>query len=168
MAAQHPCTAPLEWSLGFSSLSFCPSGSPCSHKVLSTLLRTPGLGTSVYGLTHPFYPGGLPFPLSSIPGAQVPTWCFFPPVLPDYLEVESFLQAWLFRNSSASFQLIFHENFSTCRCIFDVFVGLWGAVSSMSSYFSILIPFPLQFCFLIFAMDTMQALKDFNRLYIYN
>lgn len=35
----------------------------------------------------------------------------------------SFLQLWCNRGSSASFKLVFHKNFSTCRCIFDVFVG---------------------------------------------
>ena len=34
----------------------------------------------------------------------------------------SFLQLWCYR-SSAGLQLVFHKNCSTCRCIFDVFVG---------------------------------------------
>lgn len=33
-----------------------------------------------------------------------------------------FLQPWLYRSPSASFQLVFSENCSTCRCSFDVFV----------------------------------------------
>ena len=37
--------------------------------------------------------------------------------------VEVLLQLWLYRYSSASFQLVSCENFSTRRCIFDVFKG---------------------------------------------
>ena len=33
-----------------------------------------------------------------------------------------FSQLWLYRSPSASFQLVFSENCSTCRCTFDVFV----------------------------------------------
>ena len=36
---------------------------------------------------------------------------------------ESFLQLWLFKISSLTFQLVFYENCSTYRCIFDVIVG---------------------------------------------
>lgn len=46
--------------------------------------------------------------------------CLFP-VLP--ASVEAFVQVWVYKNSSASFQLVFCENCSTCRCVFDVFVG---------------------------------------------
>lgn len=54
-----------------------------------------------------------------IPQVGVLTLCLFP-----YYPIvwESFLQHWLYRNS-AIFQLIFHENFSTCRGIFYMFVG---------------------------------------------
>ena len=38
---------------------------------------------------------------------------------PDYMCI--FLTAWLYRCPSASFQLVFSEDSSTCRCIFDVF-----------------------------------------------
>ena len=34
----------------------------------------------------------------------------------------SSLQPWLHRSLSASFQLVFRENCSTCRCIFNVFM----------------------------------------------
>lgn len=37
----------------------------------------------------------------------------------------SFLQCWLYRSSSTSFQLAFYENCSTCRRIFDVLLGRW-------------------------------------------
>lgn len=39
-----------------------------------------------------------------------------------FLRVSS-LQSWLYRRFTASFQLDFSENFSTCRCVFDVFMG---------------------------------------------
>ena len=35
----------------------------------------------------------------------------------------SFLQRWLDNSLSASLQFVFSENCSTCRCIFDVFMG---------------------------------------------
>ena len=35
----------------------------------------------------------------------------------------SFLQSWLYNSLSASLQFVFSENCSTCRCIFDVFMG---------------------------------------------
>ena len=39
----------------------------------------------------------------------------------------SFLQPWWYRSPSASFQLVFHENCSTCRCIFwCVHGGKWA------------------------------------------
>ena len=51
--------------------------------------------------------------------------------------LRSFLQPWLYSNPS-SFQFVFSENCSTCRCIFNVFlVGVM--VSSTSSYSAILI-----------------------------
>ena len=37
--------------------------------------------------------------------------------------VSSFLEPWLYRRLSASFQVVFSENSPTCRCIFDVFRG---------------------------------------------
>lgn len=61
--------------------------------------------------------------------ATDPNWITFFPVLPSY-DV-SFFQPWLYRSPFASFQFVFHENCSTCRCIF---MCLWGEMSSMSSY----------------------------------
>lgn len=34
-----------------------------------------------------------------------------------------FLQLWLYRSSSVSFQLVFHENYSVCRCVSDISGG---------------------------------------------
>ena len=59
------------------------------------------------------------------------------PFFPSYPVMwKSFLQLWFYKNSSASFQLIFHENCSTCRCIL---MCLQGDMSSTSSYSTILI-----------------------------
>ena len=38
----------------------------------------------------------------------------------------SFLQCWLDSSLSASLQFVFSENFSTCSCILDVFIGRWA------------------------------------------
>ena len=57
------------------------------------------------------------------------------PLLPDYMWY--FLQSWLYRSPSASFQLVFSVSCSTYRCIFYVFVV--EEVSSLSSYSTILI-----------------------------
>ena len=65
------------------------------------------------------------------------------PFFPSYpVTWKSFLQLWLYRSSSASFQLVFHEQCSACRCIFNVFVA--GGESSTSSYSAISIPPRLQ------------------------
>ena len=58
---------------------------------------------------------------------DVPSWCLFSSL--SYLVTwRSFLQLWLYRRSSAHFQLVFCENYSTCRCIFDAFCW-WRWVS---------------------------------------
>ena len=44
-------------------------------------------------------------------------------IFPPFGYVEIFLAALLYRRSSATFQLVFCKNCSTCGCIFDVFVG---------------------------------------------
>lgn len=69
---------------------------------------------------------GTPHPVcGSTPSSQIPpgdavlTLCFYC-TLPAYVEL--FLQLWLCKSSSASFQFIFCENCSTCGCIFDMFV----------------------------------------------
>lgn len=50
-----------------------------------------------------------------------------------------FLQLCLYKRSFVSFQQVFCENFSICRCTFDVFIG---DVSSMSFYSTILVSLP--------------------------
>ena len=75
-----------------------------------------------------------PSPPDASQGRQPCADGFSPPSYP--VIWRSFLQLWLCKRSSASFQLVFYVNFSACRCIFDVFV--WN-VNSTSSYSAILI-----------------------------
>ena len=118
-ASQDTCT-PQEQSPGFSSLFVHPSSPPTSQGGLSPLHRNPGLGYPVCGLTHSLPSVGihqcnLPSPLSPLRGAQILTRSLF---FPFYSIVcVSFLEPWLYRSPSASFQLVFSENCSTCRCI---------------------------------------------------
>lgn len=58
------------------------------------------------------------FSSESLPGAQVLTWSLFFPSYP--VTHISFLQPWMYRSPFASFQIVFSENYSTCRSIFDV------------------------------------------------
>ena len=62
------------------------------------------------------------FPLSQLPprGARLIPIPFFPSCSVTW---ESFLLLWLYKRSNVSFQLVFCEIHSTCRCIFDVFAG---------------------------------------------
>ena len=65
---------------------------------------------------------------------------------PRYLIMwEYFLQPGLHR-SSASLQIVFHENCSTCRCIFDIFMG-GGKLRILSSSSAILIPIHITLLF---------------------
>ena len=107
--------------IGFSSLFTCLSSSPGNQEGLSPMCRIPELGSPVCGSTHSLPRASvhlcdLLFPLSHLPGVQVLTQCFLP-ILP--IMCVSFLQPWLYRSLSASFQLVFHEDCSACRCIFD-------------------------------------------------
>jgi len=58
----------------------------------------------------------LPCPL---PGAQVPAWLLLSPFYPT--PHGSFIHLQLYECLSASLQLVFSENCSTCRCVLDVF-----------------------------------------------
>ena len=90
------------------------------------MCKTPGLGCPDCGLIFSLpresvRPCDIPFPLSPLPGAQVPTQQLF---FSSYLiTCVSFLQPWLHRSPSASFQLVFCEYCSTCIHIFNVFMG---------------------------------------------
>ena len=99
-ASHHPYT-PHEWSLGFSSLSICPSSSPNSQGVLSPMCRTPGLKCPVCGSAHSLPRASIPlhdfpFPLGPLPGAQVPSDAFLS-ILLDYELSVSLLQPCLYR-----------------------------------------------------------------------
>ena len=76
------------------------------------------------GMVCVFTPQDKSPPISSFFSSQMPPRC--PNLMlfsPFYIVMqESFLQTWFYR-SSATFQLVFQENCSTCRCIFYVFVG---------------------------------------------
>ena len=102
-----------------------PTSPPTSQGDLSSWCWTPGLGLPICGSNcslprEVLHPWNLPPFLSPLPGAQVPTWSlFFPSCL---IPRGSFLQPWLYKGLSASLQVVFSENYSTCRCIFDVFV----------------------------------------------
>ena len=74
-----------------------------------------------------------PFSSGSLPGTWVPTrLLFLPSYTVDYMCI--FLIALVVQKSpSASFQLVFSENCSTCRYIFDVILG-----GNLSSYSAIL------------------------------
>ena len=62
----------------------------------------------------------LPFPLNPFPGHRSWPITFFSSYP---ITCIPFLQPCLYRSPSACFQLAFSENYSTRRCIFDVFVG---------------------------------------------
>ena len=98
---------------------------PTSQDNSSSWYWTSGQGGPIWGsnYSHPmenFYPCNLPFPES-------PPWDTGPNLIscfPFYpIPCGSFLQPWLDRNLSASFQLVFNENCSTCKCTFDMFDG---------------------------------------------
>ena len=108
------------------SPSVCTSGPPTRQGGLSPLCRIPRLRYPICGSDLSLSrvsvsPCNLSFPLSPLLVAQVLTQPLF---FHSYsIMCLSFLQPWLYRSHSSSFQLIFSENFSACRCIFDVFLA---------------------------------------------
>ena len=81
--------------------------------------QSPGWGACVfYRLSLCIFP----FPLSPLPGTQGPTLLLFFPSYP--ITCTSLLQSVLYRSPSAIFQLVFNEDCSTCKYIFDVFLGV--------------------------------------------
>ena len=103
---------------------FVLQSSPISQWGLSPIHRTSRLAWQVCDSTFSWprvdaHLWALPFPLSSILRAQVPTQ--FLPYLPD--SMRTFSEPWLYKIPSASFKLCFTENYSTCRWISDVFIG---------------------------------------------
>ena len=79
---------------------------------------------------HPYRP--FP-PYTSLLEAQLKPDAPPPPLFFSYLVTwRCFLQFCLYRSSNASFQLVFHLNYSTCRCIFSF--------KHLSSYSATLFP----------------------------
>ena len=110
-------------SSGFFSPSVSLRGPPTSQGGLAPLHRMSEPQHSLCDLNCSLprldvLPCSLPFFLSSLPGAQVPHRLLFSPSNP--ITCGSFLQPWFYRSLSGSFQLVFNENCSTCRFIFDV------------------------------------------------
>ena len=109
---QHLHT-PHEWSLGFSRLSICPSGSPT---VKGACLLC--VGPQDWDTQSVAWPAHSPVWVSAH-AISLYFWVpsqghrsqhnAFLPVLLDYLCI-FLLQPWLYRSPSASFQLVFHEN----------------------------------------------------------
>ena len=105
---------------------------------LSAPHRTPGLGHPVCG-SHSAYPKAclhafaFPFPELAPKDTGPLSDCFFFSFYP--ITHMCVLQSWLYQSPSAHFQLVFSENFSTCRCIFDS----WREMSSTSSFSAIFI-----------------------------
>lgn len=82
-----------------------------------------------------------PFPLSSLPGAQISTSLLQFPSFP--VLCGSLLQPWWYRSLSASFQLLFSENCSISRCIFDT--SMERGEFHILLYYTILIQSPISF-----------------------
>ena len=124
LAGRHLCTSWAQPQLFSTSPPVCSSSSPGSLGGLSPLCRTPEQGHPSCGLIRLLS-------RVSVHPMQSSFCCRFPPkgASPELLLFslsypatrQSFLQPWLYGNS-AGFQLVFQENHSTCRCIFDMFV----------------------------------------------
>lgn len=127
---------PHEWNpLPSHSPSVSPSDSPTRQWGLPFMSRNPRLGCPIGGLNG-FLPReqvflcSLHFPLNyRHHGTQVLTQLLF---FHSFLVV-CILQCWWYRSPSASFQLIFKENCSTGRWIFDVFMGRSAPYSPYSA-----------------------------------
>ena len=119
LVASHCTHTPCELSLGFFSI--CPSGPPTRQEGLSPPCGTPELGCTVLCLT------------CSVPIAGTISLFFWVPSQEQRSQLSlfflsypmmdvSFFRFWLYKSPSASFQLVFTENYCTHRCIFDVLV----------------------------------------------
>ena len=98
-------------------------GPAVSQGGFSSLCWTPGLGHPICDSNYSLSWADLlwcvfPFPLSSRPGAQISTSSLQFPSFP--VLCGSLSQPWWYRSLSANFQLLFSENCSIGRCIFDV------------------------------------------------
>lgn len=136
---QHAHT-PHEQNLCFISHSLCLSRFHSWQESLSSLCRISGLGFPDCELTYSL-PRVIVNLLTDLFQGDTSWHDAF--TFLSYLVIQrSFLQLWCYRRSSASLQLVFHKNCSTCRCIFDVFVGrgelhillFWSLDPPLSSY----------------------------------
>lgn len=124
---------------------FCLGAFLSRYGSSSPLCRSLGLGCPACGSTcslpswgaHPCGPCGSLLNRSP-QETQVSTQCLLSPVLPDYW---SLLKLWWYKSTFGSFQLVFHENFFTCRN--DVFVG--GRAPRPPALPSWLPPYPTPF-----------------------
>ena len=102
-----------------------PTGPLISQQNSSSFCQTPGLGNSVSGsdcsLPREESPHISPFPSNSAPMGTDPGLIPCLPFLPDSACI--FLSTLVVQESFCYLQLVLSENFSTCRCIFGVFVG---------------------------------------------
>ena len=116
-----------------------PNHLPTSHGGLSPPCRTPGLGHQICGCRCSLpragiYLNSLLFPSKSPPRDTGPNLITCIPSL----------QFWVYRHLFDSFQLISSENYSTCRCIFFVFMRggefrvLCSTISSLASGFGVI------------------------------
>ena len=113
-------------------------GCPTSKVGLSSLCQTQGSEQSNMwlGLLTPqsWLHSFLLVLLSPVPGARVLTWSL---LFSFYLiPFGTFLPSWMSLSLSANIQLVFIENCSTYRCIFDVFMGVVNYVSYFAIFFS--------------------------------
>ena len=124
------------WVFAPSSWEIHPP--PLAHVSLHAV-RKPALGhfSAVKGAARVrVHPCGPSLPHRYPPRATSSILMIFFPSYYGYMEV--FLAAWVYRRSLARFQLVFFENCSTHRCIFDLYVGQMSSVSASA----ILIPLP--------------------------
>ena len=95
----------------------------CGHPTCGSACSLPR------AVTHPC---DLPFLLRPLPDTHILTWFLLFPSFP--IPCGSFLQPWLYRSLSVSFQLVFSEN-APCVCVF--LMCSWGEVSSKYSNYAI-------------------------------
>lgn len=144
--------------LGFSRPSVCPSSSPRSQVSCLLLAGPPWQYCPVCDSAHLLPTVRVSLWQPSFPFRSLSGRCPSPLPFPSYLVVgTSFLQPWLYRSRSAVFQLVFHENCSTHRHIFDVCQGRWAPCSPA------LLPWSgLLFCFWSMVLkDTIIMVDSF-------
>ena len=127
---------------------------------LFPLRRTPGLGYSDYGFNHSLPragddPRNLFYPLSSLPGAELLTWSLSS-LLVSLVTCVSFLQPWLYSDSSSSYMefstLQFMQFFHISVIIYPMTIhqGIFFVfLSWFLGFFLLFVSFFFQFLFLL-------------------